>query len=56
MSNYSRRKKDSLKKATSFKISNKHVLCQFNITHLHIFIVRSHQRQKLKVFETIEVG
>jgi hypothetical protein len=32
------------------KISNKHVL-QLNITHVCFFIVRSHQRQKVKVFE-----
>jgi len=35
---------------------DKHVLCQLNITHLRFPITRSHQRQKVKVFEMVEVG
>jgi len=41
------------KNITQFKISNKHVFCQHIITHLHFFIVRSHEISKVKEFEMI---
>jgi len=34
-------------------MSNKHVFCQLSRTHLHFFIVGSHQRPKTKEFEII---
>jgi len=37
-------------------MSNKHVLCQLNVTHLHFSIDGSHQRQKMMVLEILEVG
>jgi len=39
-----------------FEMSNKHVVRQFNITHLQFFIVTCHQRLKVKEFKIIEVG
>jgi hypothetical protein len=41
-------------KKVPLKISNKHVFCQYVITHLHFFIVRSHEIPKVKEFEMIE--
>jgi len=38
-----------------FKISNKHVFCQLNTTHLYFSFVLPHERTKVKKFEIIEI-
>ena len=41
--------------ARYFKISNKHLFCQFNNIYMLFSFVKFHQRIKVKEFEVVEV-
>jgi len=56
MNNYFTKKYTQVKKISHyFIISNKHVLCQLNITHGPFSIFRSDQIPKERVFQIIKV-